>query len=163
MSTAAVAGSTVREKQAKGETFPEGVAIDSAGQPIIDPAKVMSGTLLPAAGAKGFGLALLVEVLSAVLTGAAISHQVGSMYKNFESSGQNGHFFLAIDISRWLPMEDYYTRIEQLSTSIGNSGPGGSVRMPGDSRWTHFAESERNGILLAPQTLARITPAPASS
>ena len=103
MSTAAVAGSTVREKAAKGEMFEPGVAIDAAGEPILDPNKVMAGTLLPAAGGKGFGLAILVEILSAVLTGAGISRELGSMYKHVDAGGKNGHFILALDAARWSP------------------------------------------------------------
>ncbi len=156
MSTAAVAGSTVREKAAKGELFSEGVAIDSHGTPILDPNEVSKGTLLPAAGAKGFGLAMLVEILSAVLTGAAMSHQVGSMYKNFDRSGQNGHFVMALDIARWMPMEMFFQRIESLSSILIDSGDNGAVRLPGDARWKHYAKSVENGIELKPTVLENL-------
>lgn len=156
MSTASVAGSTVREKAAKGEMFEPGVAIDAEGQPILDPNKVMAGTLLPAAGGKGFGLAILVEILSAVLTGAGISAQVGSMYKHTGTSGNNGHFILALDISRWMDMEAFYERMDFLSASIEASGSEQGARMPGDARWTAFADSKQNGIILEPATLAAL-------
>ncbi|WP_158588401.1 Ldh family oxidoreductase [Henriciella mobilis] len=154
MSTAAVAGSTVREKAAKGEMFEPGVAIDAAGDPILDPNKVMAGTLLPAAGGKGFGLAILVEILSAVLTGAGISRELGSMYKHVDTGGKNGHFILALDAARWMPMDDFYARMDMLSGVIAASGGDRDVRMPGDARWAAFAESEKNGIDLEPATLA---------
>ena len=156
MSTASVAGSTVREKMAKGERFPEGIAIDAAGEPITDPAQVMAGTLLTAAGAKGYGLALLVEILSGVLTGAGITHQVASMYKDFDQSGQNGHFILALDVSRWMAMDEYFTRTDFLMQALSESGEDGSVRMPGDSRWAHYRDSLDNGIQLETSTLASL-------
>lgn len=156
MSTASVAGSTVREKAQKGELFPDGVAIDSEGQPIHDPDQVMKGTLLPAAGPKGFGIALLVEVLSAVLTGAAMSAQVGSMYKNFDRSGANGHFMMALDVSRWMPAEHFLDRMEQLAQFADASGTDGAVRLPGEARWTAYQQSVENGITLEPATLSSI-------
>lgn len=148
MSTASVAGSTVREKAERGELFPEGVAIDGDGQPIHDPNDVLKGTLLPAAGAKGFGIALLVEVLSAVLTGASISHQIGSMYKDLDRPGDNGHFVIAIDISRWMEMGEFYQRMDVLSNLASASGDDGTVRLPGDGRWSAFMDHVDNGIAL---------------
>lgn len=152
MSTASVAGSTVREKVAKGESFPEGIAIDADGAPITDPNKVMTGTLLTAAGAKGYGLSLLVEVLAGALTGAGMSHQVASMYKDFDRSGQNGHFVLALDVSHWMSMDEFFGRMDFLSMALSESGEDGFVRLPGDTRWRHYEESLSNGVLLEAST-----------
>lgn len=152
MSTAAVAGSTIREKIARGEALEPGIAIDDEGRPILDPAAVAQGTLLPAAGAKGFGLAILVEVLSAVLTGAGVAQEVGSMYRDFGSGGRNGHFFLAIDVQRWLPLDDYFARMEMLAAMLTASGSEGAVRLPGDERWRQFEDSLANGVPLEDQT-----------
>lgn len=157
MSTGSVAGSTVREKAAKGEQFPDGVAIDADGQAIHDPNQVMTGTLLPAAGAKGFGIALLVEILSAVLTGAAISRQVGSMYKQLERSGNNGHFMMAMDVSRWMPIDAFYDRMDILSQFAAASGDAGAVRLPGEARWSMYDESLENGILIESHTESRLS------
>lgn len=157
MSTGSVAGSTVREKAAKGEQFPDGVAIDADGQPIHDPNQVLQGTLLPAAGAKGFGIALMVEVLGAVLTGAAISQQVGSMYKQLDRSGNNGHFMMAMDVSRWMPMDEFYARMDLLTQFASESGLDGTVRLPGDARWAVFEESLRDGIMVEDNTRLRLT------
>lgn len=152
MSTAAVAGSTVREKADKGEHFTESVAIDKTGEPIFDPELVLGGTLLPAAGAKGYGIALLVEILSATLTGAAMSHQVASMYKNFERNGENGHFFMAIDVSRWMPIEQFYERLEILADTIYASGSDNSTRLAGEQRWQKYDESLSLGVELESKT-----------
>jgi LDH2 family malate/lactate/ureidoglycolate dehydrogenase len=156
MSTAALAGSSVREAIAKGEMLEPGMAIDASGTPIRDPALVGSGTLLPAAGPKGFGLAILVELLSGVLVGAGVASEVASMYADLDQTGNNGHLFLAIDIARWMPLEQFHQRVEALVAAL--TGPEGSplVRMPGDERWEEYAQSEREGILIEDHTLARI-------
>jgi ureidoglycolate dehydrogenase (NAD+) len=156
MSTASLAGSSVREAIAKGQLLEPGSAIDSAGMPIRDPAKAASGTLLPAAGPKGFGLALLVELLSGVLAGAGVSGEIRSMYGDLGQPGNNGHLLLAIDIARWMPLDHFQRRTEALVEAL--TAPEGSqhVRMPGDERWEEHARSEREGVLIEDHTFARI-------
>ena len=156
MSTAAMAGSTVREAIAKREMLEPGLVIDANGVPIRDPAQAASGTLLPAAGPKGFGLAILVELLSGVLTGAGIASEVASMYADLGHPGKNGQLLLAIDITRWMPIEEFHQRVEALAITL--TAPIGSqeVRLPGDERWTEISRSEREGILIEDHTLAQI-------
>ena len=60
-----------------------------------DPARVSEGALLPFGGPKGYAIAIMVEILSGVATGAGIAHGVRSMYRDFERGGDNGHFFMA--------------------------------------------------------------------
>ena len=161
MSTATSAGSTVGEYQRKGKPLPKGMAIDTHGKPMTDPRRILEGALLPFGGAKGFGLALMAEILCGVLTGAGISHGVKSMYENLEQSGDNGHFFVAIDISRWMPIETFFERLESLVTIIETSGKEGQVRLPGEIRWQHYDHNLVDGIPLEPkvrdqlETLAR--------
>ena len=78
MATSELAGSTIRKAQDQGQ--PE------------------DKLLFPFGGAKGFGLSLFVEILAGVLSGSGISHEVNSLYNNFDEGGNNGHFILAIDI-----------------------------------------------------------------
>jgi ureidoglycolate dehydrogenase (NAD+) len=153
MATSALAGSTVREHSESGKPLPEGLAVDGEGKPITDAKLVDSGALLPFGGAKGFGLSLMVELLAGVLTGAGISGGVGSMYKDFTRGGDNGHMLMAIDVSRWMPMPDYFSRMEQLLALVKASSPSGSVLFPGEVRWERFAESERSGVEVSEETL----------
>jgi ureidoglycolate dehydrogenase (NAD+) len=156
MSTAAMAGSSVREAIAKGEMLDPGLVIDGNGVPIRDPAQAASGTLLPAAGPKGFGLAILVELLSGVLTGAGAAGEVASMYADLDHPGNNGHLLLAIDITRWMPLEQFYQRVEALAFALTSPLGSQDVRMPGDERWVEIARSESEGILIEDHTLVQI-------
>jgi LDH2 family malate/lactate/ureidoglycolate dehydrogenase len=67
MATSALAGSAVREHLEKRLPLPEGLAIDAGGAPITDPKRVDGGALLPFAGAKGFALSLIVEMIAGIL------------------------------------------------------------------------------------------------
>jgi len=144
MATSALAGSTVREHMEKGTPLPEGLAIDGGGRPITDPAKVSQGALLPFGGPKGFGLSLLVEILAGVLTGAGIGDGVASMYNDFSRRGDNGHFLMALDIARFMPLENYHARFDGLVAMLKASGE--NVLLPGEVRWDHYRDAQVNGV-----------------
>jgi ureidoglycolate dehydrogenase (NAD+) len=157
MSTAGLAGSTIRTYLSKGLDLPEGLIVDEHGKPVTDPKQAVKGTLLPAAGAKGFGLAMMVEILSGVLTGAGMSHQVGSIYKDFERTGNSGHFVLALDIERWMPRETYFARIEALADMIGALDDSSDVRFPGEARWRAMSVSREHGINVEQSTAEKLS------
>jgi LDH2 family malate/lactate/ureidoglycolate dehydrogenase len=152
MATSGLAGSTVREHIAKDKPLPEGLAVDADGRPITDPRKVNEGALLPFGGAKGYGLSLLVEILAGVLTGAGVADGVGSMYNDFTRSGDNGHFIMAIDVTRFMPIELYHSRFEGLVTALKASG--GNVLLPGEVRWDTYRDNLANGVPIDP-TIAK--------
>lgn len=156
MSTAAVAGSTIRDAQRAGILLPEGIAVDDDGRPVIDPKKAQSATLLPAAGAKGFGLALMVEVLAGVLTGAGIASQVGSLYANFDRPGRSGHFFLALDIRRWMDGVAWDARMDMLIRALADASPSDRLRLPGQVRDIEQAENARLGIPIVATTATEL-------
>jgi LDH2 family malate/lactate/ureidoglycolate dehydrogenase len=145
MATSALAGSTVREHISNGSPLPVGLAIDSNGEPITDARKIEDGALLPFGGAKGYGLSLMVEILAGVITGAGISDGVASLYKNFAEGGHSGHFLLALDVSRFMPMEQYFDRFDRLAAIVEGSGPN-DVLLPGQIRWRNYEENLARGI-----------------
>ncbi|MCH2075645.1 MAG: Ldh family oxidoreductase [Rhodobacteraceae bacterium] len=75
-STSAVALGKITMAKAAGESIPEGWAVDADGQPTTDPEAALKGSLVSAAGYKGWGLGLLVEVLASALTGSVSSRDV---------------------------------------------------------------------------------------
>ena len=144
MATSALAGSTVREHIENGQALPEGLAIDSAGRAITDPRKVNDGALLPFGGPKGFGLSLMVELLAGIITGAGVGQGVASMYQDFGRNGGNGHFVLALDIARFMPLAEYHARFDGLVAMLKASG--GHVLLPGEVRWENYRDAVANGV-----------------
>jgi LDH2 family malate/lactate/ureidoglycolate dehydrogenase len=130
MSTSAAAGSTVRIALERGEAVP-GVS--------------SSGVLLPLGGHKGFGLGLLVEVLGAVLSGAAIARQVRSMFKDFTGNGDNGHLLLALDVTKLMPLAEFEQRMELLAGYVRGADPDAEVRLPGEARHDELGHSAAAG------------------
>ena len=88
MASSATSGAAVRRCANEGGQLPEGVAMDSQGRPATEPSLLGQSTLLPFAGAKGYGVALMIEILSGVITGAGISGGVKSMFENFKTPGR---------------------------------------------------------------------------
>lgn len=158
MSTSAIAGSIARSIDETGKRLPEGAALDKNGNPTADPKDLAEGTLLPFGGAKGFGLALMVEILCGVLSRAAMSKEVGSMYATFDRPVNTGHFFLAMEITKFLPMKNFLERIEMMLDWVKSAAPEGEyIRFPGEIRGELAAEYAGNGIPLPMETVKPLT------
>lgn len=155
-STAAFAGSSVRNIVEAGGQLPPDVALDANGHPTTDPSAVSDGCLLPAAGPKGFGLGLMVEVLSGILSGAGMSHEVGPYYKTWKRSVNCGHVFAAIDICQLQPMETFLSRTDELISVVKTTPKQNSyeeILIPGEIRARYLEMYTRKGIPLTEETV----------
>ncbi|MEZ0367793.1 MAG: Ldh family oxidoreductase [Candidatus Sericytochromatia bacterium] len=140
MASSAISGAELRQSLQAGSSPPTGsVLATPAGAPL----------LLPFGGHKGSGLALMIEILSAVLSGAKLSAEVASMFHDFDRPGGNGQFFLALDIARFMPLEAYYDRLEALAELIRAAGSQAkSPRLPGERCWQAYTRNQTEGLLL---------------
>src|SRR4030095_12472629 len=84
LATSLVARGNIIAAQKKGQSIPQGWALDPDGNPTTDASAALLGTVLTMAGHKGYALALMVEVLSSVLSGSAIGSALGSTCKNLD-------------------------------------------------------------------------------
>ena len=116
MATSVVAKGKIQLMAKEGrETIPENWALDAKGRPTQAIAAVLEGgMMLPVGGPKGYGLALAVEVLSALLSGADFGPHLGNMYRDFDRPQNIGHFFGALQIEAFLPLETFLNRIDTL-------------------------------------------------
>lgn len=119
MATSVVARGKITLAKKEGKIIPEGWGVDSEGLPTTDPSKVVS--VLPFGGAKGFGLALIIEILCSCLSGACNGQTMGSFY-DFSGKTQGTGFFLgALDIGKIMPIIEFTECMEELTGSIKNS------------------------------------------
>ncbi len=103
--------------QKLGESIPPGWALDREGRPTTDPAEGRKGSLIPIGGPKGSGMAIMVEILSGVLSGAGYGPHLHDLYE-FDAPQGVGHFMGAIDISRFLPLAEFKTAVSRMSAEI---------------------------------------------
>lgn len=110
------------QMQNEGKSVPDGWMIDKNGVMSNNPGDYLAGgTLLPFGGYKGYGLALMVESFAAALSGAAMTRNVHAWNSNPDSSGNVGHFFMALDISKICSLEEYIRNIESMISEISSS------------------------------------------
>jgi LDH2 family malate/lactate/ureidoglycolate dehydrogenase len=147
MATSQVARGRILRAQAGGDRLPAGWALDSEGRPTDDPAEALAGSLVPLGGAKGFALALVVEVLTGVLASAGVGPDVTGTFSASKRPSDVGHCFIAIDPNAF--GTGFHTRIDQLSSAIRAvppTDPAQPVRLPGDRRIQERARRQREGI-----------------
>ena len=105
--------------------------------------------MLPLGGPKGYALALAVEMLSGVVSGAAFGHHVGWIYDDSTEPTDIGHFFIAINISPLMPTPEYMDRVEQLKTEIRSvplAEGFNSILLPGERKQMKASERAREGV-----------------
>jgi LDH2 family malate/lactate/ureidoglycolate dehydrogenase len=132
MAMSAAAMGKIRLAAQRGEPIPADWALDSAGQPTTDAAAAIGGMLQPAAGAKGFGLALMVDLLCALADGSN-GQEVGSMYGEPATPADCSWLLIAIDPSHFGLRDDYAARVAHLSGAIAADGAAGGS-LPGDRK-----------------------------
>ncbi len=101
MALSASAMGKIRLAESAGAAIPAGWAADAEGSPTTDPAKAIAGMLLPAGGPKGFGLAVMIDLLCGGLSGGAIGGEVTPLYGDPATPYGCAHLFLAIDPDRF--------------------------------------------------------------
>lgn len=137
----------------KGELIPEGAAVDAQGNPTRDPAKAFDGALLPFGGPKGYALALIVEIMSAALTGAALAIEASSLFTPDGPAPRLGQSFLIMDPTATAGA-NFVDRVEHLLTFITDQ-PG--TRLPGDRRIGLSQQARQsNSIDLSEDLLAEL-------
>lgn len=111
---AAFSGSShgkIRIHQQKGEPLPEGWALDALGRPTTDPTAAIDGLLQPIGAFKGAGLAMMMGILSSMLSGAAYGPELGDM-EHGPKAGCDGHFVMAIDVSAFEDVARFKGRVD---------------------------------------------------
>jgi L-2-hydroxycarboxylate dehydrogenase (NAD+) len=137
MGTSAFMGTELALRERLGQLLPEGVAIDSQGQPTRDPAAARLGALLPFGAYKGFGLGFIVQALG-VLAGSGI-----------DPDKDDGYLFIVFKPDLLLPLEQFKREVSALVDrikSVPRQPGGGEIRIPGERAFRSRERLRREGI-----------------
>ncbi|MDN5347542.1 MAG: hypothetical protein PWP65_1106 [Clostridia bacterium] len=163
MATSAVARGKIRLAATAGKPIPPDWAFDSEGRATTDPKKALEGSLFPVGGPKGYGLALMVDIFSGVLTGAAYADLITPMYLENPQGAQEkrniGNFFCALDIGAFIPYEEFIARMEDLCSRIKNSPKAEGVEkiyLPGEIEEEKMQERRQKGIPIGETLLGKL-------
>jgi len=142
-----VSGSKVMGARRRGESVPLGWIVDAEGNPTTDPAAASSGgSILPLGGAeaghKGYGLALMVDVLG-ILSGTG-----SGLWQHYTPEWRQGQWFAAWRIDAFVDPDEFRAEMRQLVDHIHaiRPVPGSAVLVPGDRRAACRAARASNGI-----------------
>ncbi|MEC9368891.1 MAG: Ldh family oxidoreductase, partial [Pseudomonadota bacterium] len=139
-----VARGNILTAQQAGKPIPEGWATDRHGKPTTDPGVALAeGMLLPMGGAKGAALGLMVEILSAPLTGSALSTEASSFFTTDGPPPGVGQFFLLIDPEAFAGRDHFLHRIEVILESIASQE---GARIPGSRREALRKKAAKDGL-----------------
>ncbi len=160
MATTIVSYGTVKKYALAGRDMPEGWLIDrDSGGPLTDPRRSAQGLLLPIGAYKGSGLAIMLGLLGGVLNGAAFGRDVVDFNADDSSVTNTGHFMVAIDIKRFVPLATFVAETDRHLNDLRASQrmPGtAEIRLPGDRRRECRIERQRDGVPLPAALLAQL-------
>jgi LDH2 family malate/lactate/ureidoglycolate dehydrogenase len=136
MSEAALA--KIRVALDAGTPIPSTWALAADGAPTTDPASALAGMLLPAAGAKGFGLALMIDLMCGLLSGGAWGDGVKPLYGNPAEPYDCAHLFIAVDVAHFRPLTgfaaDAAAAVDRVRSSARMPGVD-RISAPGERKW----------------------------
>ena len=170
MATSQVAVNRIINAREEGRGIPEGWGVDEQGRTTTDPAEVFAA--VPLGGYKGYGLAVLVEILSGVLPGAGVRHGVGRMYEELDRKQDVGSFHLALDPDRFAGRDRFAEVLTGMLGDLKAIPPAegfDEVLVPGEPEARAQEQRDRDGVPLpavlvdALVTLSNETGVPAPS
>ncbi|RSL33527.1 Ldh family oxidoreductase [Salibacterium salarium] len=152
MSSSVVARGNILVAEKEGREIPDGWALDKNGNPTNDPKEALAGSLLPLGGAKGYAMAMAVEMMAGVLTGSSFGSHVNSIFQSGNEPADVGHAFILFNIEHWMNLNTYNERIEQILSDVKKSPLAEGfeeILYPGERRERSRKISEENGIHLS--------------
>ena len=149
MAMSVVARAKIRSAAKAGERIPDSWATDRDGNPTTDPAAALGGFLQPVGGHKGYGLALVVDLIAGLLSGAAYLSHVKSWVDTPEEPQNLGHYFLLIDVGRLGSSAWLTERISDFTSILHDTPPRSEdspVLVPGEIEMTAYRYAQQHGV-----------------
>jgi LDH2 family malate/lactate/ureidoglycolate dehydrogenase len=160
IATTVVSYGTVKAHKLQGKPMPEGWMVNPAdGRPLTDSARSAEGLLLPIGGHKGSGLALVLGLLAGTLNGAAFGRDVIDFNYNDTDACDTGHFLIALDVTRFLPIAAFKAEIDRQLRELKGSKPlpgFGAIRLPGEQRRARRADRTAAGVPVFPEVVEQL-------
>ena len=138
-----------------GKLMPAGYFMTTDGEDTVDPDD--AAVVMPTGGAKGFGLALVMDTLAGVMLGDVAACHKWRIEPDTPIDG--GHFFMAFRIASFRPLKEFRAEIDREIRTIRDSQrrPGVErIYMPGEREWLLKDEQQRDGILLPVEDLTAL-------
>jgi len=159
MATSATAKGKLYELAHVGDQIPEGLALNAQGEATTSLKEALNGILLPLGGAKGYSLAVAVEMLTGVLAGGLLGPETPSFHQMADQPQNVSMLMMAFDVAAIIPLEEYRERAGKLAQKLTSSAPTAGVErvwMPGETEARRAEEREKEGIPIKVSILEEI-------
>ena len=160
IATSIVSYGTIKNHKLLGKPLHDDWMIDpTTGAAITDPQKSMQALLLPMAGYKGAGLALMLGLLAGTLNGALFGRDCVDFNAEPDKVTNTGQFVLVLDPSKFQPLDKFKAEVDRHTRSLRNSKPlpgNEAVRLPGDARAKRRADRLANGLALPGELMVQL-------
>ncbi|AYW47227.1 ureidoglycolate dehydrogenase [Tetragenococcus osmophilus] len=147
MATTVQAWGKVLDARSKNQSIPDTWAVDAQGNPTTDPYNVRG--LLPIAGPKGYGLMMMVDILSGMMLGLPFGKHVSSMYDDLSKGRDLGHLYILIDPARFTDLTSFKQNVETMVDEIHSMTPADGfdqVSLPSERSQKKYERNMENGI-----------------
>lgn len=158
MATSEAAMGKVRLAEKAARPIPANWAVCNDGSPTTDAKDAIAGMLLPAAGAKGFGLALMIDLMCGLLSGGASGDGVKPLYGDPSVPYDCSHLFIAIDVGHFCEPSAFRAAAACAAARIrsGPRAPGvAQLFAPGEPEWRRSQAADRR-VTLEPAVAANL-------
>lgn len=154
MATGAAAWGKIFVAQQENKRIPTTWALDKHGVPTDDPnAAAQGGLIQPFGGYKGYGLSLLIDIFTGVLSGGGFSTHVKTLYQNLDSPSQVAQTFAAVRIEAFMPLTEFRRRVDEI-IQLMHGCPAASgvdrIYVPGEIEHETEQRRRREGIPINP-------------
>ena len=147
-----VASLKVVQAKKDGKCVPDTWITDENGLPTTDPGRYPDvGAMQPMAAHKGYGLALMVELLTGGLSGGGIMKEVPSWLFSMEEKNNVSHTFIVIDVCKFIEISLFQERMEEIVDylhSVPKAKGTDRIYYPGEMEWDRYTSAENSGIAL---------------
>lgn len=147
MATSNTAFGKILHAKEQGTSIPDDWGIDGEGKPTTDPLQVEA--LTPFGGYKGYGLALVIDVLTGVLMGAKYGPHINAMYGDYDKPRELASLMIAIDPSTFSTAERFKAQMDGMVDDLHAQQvqPGfEKVYAPGEPEIMLQAENLKRGV-----------------
>jgi len=139
--------------------IPSEWAFDPQGRPTTDPEQAMHGTVRPIADYKGSGIAIIVSLLSSVISGAAIGATLKDVYEDFSGGLNKGQMFAAIDLSQMTDVNAFKERMDCeidfiKASPVAEESAG--IFLPGEPEFLNYKRQIKEGITYPVEVICEI-------
>lgn len=148
IATSTVAQGKLFDYQLRHQELGVGWAVDVNGVPTTDPDKARF--LTPFGAHKGYGIAVMIEVMSALLAGGGFGKELNDMYEDIDKPNNLSSCFIAIRIDRFRPVDEFKRDVDRFIDYLHSIPPaeGQRVYFPGEIEILNRAKAQADGLLL---------------